>query len=46
MKEMLGNLADGQIEFYKAVRFFFHEDSRCSLIYDCRQWRSGTGLYP
>lgn len=24
MKEMLGNLADGQIEFYKAVRCFSH----------------------
>ena len=25
MKEMLGNLADGQIEFYKAVRHAFAE---------------------
>ena len=26
MKEMLGNLADGQIEFYKAVRTYFSND--------------------
>ena len=31
MKEMLGNLADGQIEFYKAVRFDLAALSRKSF---------------
>ena len=29
MKEMLGNYADGQIEFYKAVSGYLYPSSRC-----------------
>ena len=46
MKEMLGDLADGQIEFYKAVSVLcfclcrFHWSLKHSLA---RPWKSGTG---
>ncbi len=44
MKEMLGNLADGQIEFYRSV-----SDFPCCLrplVYiRARQWKSGIGLF-
>jgi hypothetical protein len=47
MKEALGNLADGQIEFYKSV------SSCCMSVFAqmligtrvSRRWRSGTGSY-
>jgi hypothetical protein len=44
MKEMLGNLANGQIEFYKAVRDLF----LTSVIYSSssRPWKNGIELYP
>lgn len=48
MKEMLGNLADGQIEFYKAV-----SDPIAILVpiqlthtFERRPWRNGRELYP
>ena len=42
MKEMLGNLADGQIEFYKAVSCYsFANDSRITM--HRRLWRNGNG---
>lgn len=44
MKEMMGNLADGQIEFYKAVSFDdLHSDT--IDLFGNRRWKSGTGLY-
>lgn len=48
MKEMLGGLADGQIEFYKAVSRMFQSLTLTPTI-DApfhRQWRSGRELYP
>ena len=44
MKEMLGNLADGQIEFYKAVRGLFIASVLDSLT--SRPWKNGRELYP
>jgi len=46
MKEMLGNLASGQIEFYKAVCEYSRRIMSNDLISFDRQWRSGRGLYP
>jgi hypothetical protein len=49
MKDILGNLAGGQIEFYKAVRDSsvlapgVATDLRAS---GSRQWKSGSELYP
>lgn len=49
MKEMLTNLADGQIELYKSVRIF---DSLLSTSTDLtgrylsfRPWKSGTASF-
>lgn len=40
MKEMLGNLAEGQIEFYKAVRPSVHMSLKVLMF--CRRWKNGT----
>lgn len=46
MKEMLGNYADGQIEFYKAVRDHYVVAVPCNTeLQPHRRWRSGTGSY-
>ena len=42
MKEMLGNLADSQIEFYKAVRSL-EVNWLSTLTWRLRQWMSGIG---
>ena len=44
MKEMLGNLASGQIEFYKAVRDLFLASVVC--LSTSRPWKNGIELYP
>ena len=46
MKEMLGNLADGQTEFYKAVRIVAFPVAEDLTYYGSRQWKSGNELYP
>lgn len=48
MKEMLGNLADGQIEFYKAVSnlLFLFRKKYSMLIFSQRLWKNGRGLFP
>lgn len=45
MKEMLGNFADGQIEFYKAVSSFPLLLLIPALIATIRRWRNGTASY-
>lgn len=46
MKEMLGNLADGQIEFYKAVSYSRRmlPEAISNIIY--RPWKSGSESFP
>lgn len=46
MKEMLDNLADGQIEFYKAVRHASNRIVRVPRLNSrCRPWKNGIGSY-
>ena len=50
MKEMLGHLAEGQVEFYKAVRVSFipsppFVDVFLILLRPARQWKNGRELY-
>lgn len=44
MKEMLGNQAEGEIEFYQSVRPSFKKIV-IKLQFYFRQWKSGNGLY-
>ena len=44
MKEMLSNLADGQIELYRSVSDIFVFSGAALLIY-ARLWKSGTGSF-
>lgn len=49
MKEALGNLADGQIEFYKSVSLkalLKHPITLLFLITNLRRWRSGSASSP
>lgn len=49
MKEMLGNLADGQIEYYKAVSYSIVIIAMILLIHgycSARLWKSGSGSCP
>jgi hypothetical protein len=41
MKDMLGNFAEGQIEFYKAVSLILSFPSKGDLISVIRPWKSG-----
>ena len=43
MKEMLNNLADGEIEFYQSVRHLI--PFLCLTDHICRRWKSGSELY-
>ncbi len=45
VKEVLGNYADGQIEFYKAVGLRLVTASPPANVGSYRLWRNGTGLY-
>lgn len=45
MKEMLGNLADGEIEFYKSVRHANVIMEIPILTRMLRQWKNGTESY-
>lgn len=44
MKEMLGNMANAQIEFYKAVRYFLEVDWQPVLTRRPRRWMNGIEL--
>ena len=47
MKEMLGNYADGQIEFYKAVGIMLRVlRANIAQLLVRRPWKNGTVSYP